>query len=68
MRAQEAVFTALMAGAVGTEWGKKYDFASIKSIEDYRNRFPVQDYDSLKPWCTTVSGTALSGMKKRKKR
>ena len=54
MRAQEAVFTALMAGAVGTEWRKKYDFASIKSIEDYRNRFPVQDYDSLKPYIDRI--------------
>lgn len=28
-----------------TEYGKKYDFASIKSIEDYRKKVPITAYD-----------------------
>ena len=29
-----------------TEFGQKYDFANIKSIEEYQNKVPVTDYDS----------------------
>ena len=29
-----------------TEYGKKYDFANIKSVEEYQNKVPVTDYDS----------------------
>ena len=29
-----------------TEYGRKYDFASIKSIEEYQSRVPITDYDS----------------------
>lgn len=28
-----------------TEYGKKYDFANIKSIEDYRKKVPITAYD-----------------------
>ncbi len=52
--AQLAVFESLMAGAAGTEWGKKYDFASINNINDLRNRFPVQDYETLKPYIDRI--------------
>ena len=29
-----------------TEYGQKYDFANIKSIEDYQSKVPITDYDS----------------------
>lgn len=29
-----------------TEYGKKYDFANIKSVEEYQNKVPVTTYDS----------------------
>ncbi len=29
-----------------TEYGKKYDFANIKSIEEYQAKLPITDYDS----------------------
>ena len=29
-----------------TEYGKKYDFANIKSVEEYQNKVPITDYDS----------------------
>ncbi len=29
-----------------TEYGKKYDFANIKSIEEYQRKVPITDYDS----------------------
>lgn len=38
----------LMKFASNTEWGKKYDFKSITSYEEFKNRIPLQDYNSLK--------------------
>ena len=29
-----------------TEYGQKYDFANIKSVEEYQNKVPITDYDS----------------------
>lgn len=47
---QEEWFAALINSAEGTEWGKKYDYRSIQTIEDYRERVPIQNYDTLKPY------------------
>ena len=33
-----------------TEWGKKHNYKSIQSIEDFRKAFPVQDYKDLFPY------------------
>lgn len=41
---------ALLAGARCTEWGRKYDYKSIRSYEDYRQRVPLQTYDDIKPY------------------
>lgn len=47
---QQDVFQKLISSAQNTEWGKKHDYYSVKSIQDYRNRVPMQDYDSMKPF------------------
>lgn len=47
---QQKVFKQLITAAAKTEWGKKYDFASIKNHNDFINRIPVQDYETLKPY------------------
>jgi len=40
----------LLDKAKDTEWGKKHDYKSIRSFDTYKERFPVQDYDSLKQY------------------
>ncbi len=40
----------LVETAMHTEWGKKYAYSSIKTPEEFRERVPVQNYDSLKPY------------------
>jgi len=45
---QNELFLKLVDKAKSTEWGKKHDYKSIKSIEDYREKVPLQDYESLK--------------------
>jgi len=34
----------------GTEWGKKYDYSSIKSETEFKKRVPISEYDDLKPY------------------
>ncbi len=45
---QNELFLNLIDKAKNTEWGKKYDYKSIKNYQDYINRLPLQDYESLK--------------------
>jgi hypothetical protein len=47
---QQDVFQRLISSAQNTEWGKKYGYHSIKTIRDFRNQVPMQDYESLKPF------------------
>ncbi|MEG2574309.1 MAG: GH3 auxin-responsive promoter family protein, partial [Bacteroides sp.] len=47
---QEKVFKHLISKASNTEWGKKYNYDSIKSYEDFKRRIPIQTYDDIKPY------------------
>src|SRR6187549_3188672 len=47
---QEEWFRKLIQSGRFSEWGHLYDYASVKSISDFQNRVPVQDYESLKPY------------------
>jgi len=46
---QEEWLRKLIAAARYTEWGRKYDYASIKNYREFIERVPLQDYESLKP-------------------
>ncbi|QBQ42316.1 GH3 auxin-responsive promoter family protein [Sphingobacterium psychroaquaticum] len=45
---QEEWFQSLISTAEATEWGKKYDYTSILTPEEYKNRVPIQDYEDVK--------------------
>lgn len=47
---QEEWFQSLITAAEATEWGRKFDYNSILTPETYRERVPIQDYNSLKPY------------------
>jgi hypothetical protein len=47
---QEEWFQNLIESAKYTEWGKAYDYNSIHTIEQFKERVPVQNYDTLKPY------------------
>jgi hypothetical protein len=47
---QNEWFNTLVNDAEDTEWGKKYEFRTIDTIADLKQRVPVQNYDSLKPY------------------
>lgn len=63
----------LAADAKDTEWGQRYGYGEINSLEMFKERVPLQDYESLKPfierirrgeqnvlWCTEVKWFAKS--------
>ena len=47
---QNEWFRKLIYAAKDTEWGIKYDYKSISKPEIFKERIPVQDYESLKPY------------------
>lgn len=44
---QQELLLGLVNKAKNTEWGKRYDFKSIKNYNDFKSRVPLQDYESL---------------------
>jgi len=47
---QSVTLLALLKKAAVTEWGRKYDYSSIGSVNQFQSRVPVQDYDELIPY------------------
>lgn len=47
---QQRVMTRLIQQAANTEWGKKYDYKSLRTYEDFKNRLPIQTYEEVKPY------------------
>jgi hypothetical protein len=47
---QYAVWQDLIASGQFTEFGRKYRFSSIQSLQQYKEQVPVQDYEDLKPY------------------
>lgn len=47
---QQRVMARLIQQAANTEWGKKYDYKSLQTYEDFKNRLPIQTYEEVKPY------------------
>lgn len=47
---QSEQLSNLLLEAADTEWGKKYDFKSIFSYQEFRERLPIQRMSDLKPF------------------
>ena len=47
---QEEWFHSLISCAENTEWGKLYEYKSIDSVAQFKERVPIQNYDTLKPY------------------
>ncbi|MEE4258100.1 MAG: GH3 auxin-responsive promoter family protein [Bacteroidales bacterium] len=45
---QKEWFNRLISTAKDTEYGKRYDFSSIDNYARFRERLPINDYDSLR--------------------
>ena len=49
-RLQRQVMMRLIGLAANTEWGRKYDYASIRTYQDFHDRLPIQTYEEVKPY------------------
>lgn len=49
-KANEATLFRLLRDNKDTEYGRKYDFASIHSIDEFRKKVPFSDYDTYHPY------------------
>lgn len=47
---QDEWLHTLIASAENTEWGKLYDYRSILTVQQFKERVPIQNYDTLKPY------------------
>jgi hypothetical protein len=47
---QNEWFQSLISTAQATEWGKKYEYETILTPKTFKERVPLQDYNSLKPY------------------
>jgi hypothetical protein len=47
---QEDLLMKLVTFSEDTEWGKKFDFSSIRTYQEFKERVPLQDYEDIKPY------------------
>jgi hypothetical protein len=47
---QEEWFEQLVSWAENTEWGKQHGYKSIENYAQFKERVPIQTYDTLKPY------------------
>jgi len=47
---QKQVFNHLIGSAQFTEFGRKYGFEQLNSVNEFKKSVPVSDYESLKPY------------------
>lgn len=47
---QDEWLHSLISSAENTEWGKHYDYKSILTASQFKERVPIQNYDTLKPF------------------
>ena len=46
---QDEVLAKLLQTAKRTEFGKQYDFSSIRTYQDFADKVPIQKYESIEP-------------------
>lgn len=52
---QSEQLSNLLLEAADTEWGKKHDFKSIFSYQEFRERLPIQKMSDLRPYLDRMS-------------
>jgi hypothetical protein len=50
LEVQDEWFWRLIESGSDTDWGRLHHFKDIDSYEDFKNRIPLQDYNTLKPF------------------
>ncbi|MFT7589255.1 MAG: hypothetical protein ACI959_001472 [Limisphaerales bacterium] len=51
---QLEMFHKLIEKGKQTQWGNSHGYKDIKSVEDFQEQVPIQDYEDLEPWINRV--------------
>lgn len=51
---QKELFEGLITAARQTEWGLKYDYKSIHSYQDFKERVPISTYEEMFPYIERI--------------
>ncbi|MEN0045837.1 MAG: GH3 auxin-responsive promoter family protein [Bacteroidota bacterium] len=51
---QQQLMQELVAVGKQTVFGQDYDFANIRTYEDFKQRIPIQDYEGLRPYVEQI--------------
>ncbi len=54
VKAQQSTLKKIINRNKNCEYGKKYDFANIKSIEDFQNKVPITTYEDYEPYVERI--------------
>lgn len=54
VKAQQSTFKKIINRNKNSEYGKKYDFANIKSIEDFQSKVPITTYEDYEPYVERI--------------
>lgn len=54
VKAQQSTLKKILNRNKNCEYGKKYDFANIKSIEDFQNKVPITTYEDYEPYVERI--------------
>lgn len=54
IESQTKVFNDLIGSAQYTVYGKEYDFANIDTLKDFKQKVPINNYDTLKPYIDRI--------------
>jgi hypothetical protein len=47
---QNETLLDLLNNAAETEWGKSHNYSKIRSVQDFKNAVPLQQYEDIKPF------------------
>ncbi|MBR1442523.1 MAG: GH3 auxin-responsive promoter family protein [Firmicutes bacterium] len=67
MEVQKKLLMELLEENKNTEYGKKYGFDKINSIEEYQNRVPVTEYDDYTEYIDRMTNDGEEGLISNKK-
>jgi hypothetical protein len=51
---QEEVFLKLIRAAKDTEWGRTYNYAAMRNVEDFKRMVPVGNYETHQPYIERI--------------
>ncbi|MBN2453869.1 MAG: GH3 auxin-responsive promoter family protein, partial [Candidatus Omnitrophica bacterium] len=56
IKSQKAVLLEYLRRNKYTEYGRKYNFSSIRTIEGFRDAVPLNSYETLRPYVERIAG------------